>query len=79
MQSMALFMPGIYKKLMERKDQRWPIEQQNARMHSRNEDEENRRGSMQDRNRLQEQEQPLKNNDRDVDPENPRESSLSHR
>lgn len=34
---------------------------------------------MQDRNRLQEQEQPLKNNDRDVDPENPRESSLSHR
>jgi hypothetical protein len=71
-------MPRLQKKYMERQDQRSPIDQQSARLQSRNENE-NKRGAEQDRNKLQQQDKPLKNNDRDVDPEDPRHSSLSHR
>lgn len=64
---------------MERKDNRSPQDQQNARLQSRDEGPENKRGEMQDRDKLQQQDRPLKNNDRDVDPDDPRRSSLGHR
>ena len=67
------------KKDMERKDHRSPQDQQEARLHSRQDNEENQRENHQGIGRLQQQDKPLKNNDRDVDPEDPRHSSLEHR
>lgn len=64
---------------MERKDQRSPQDQQDARLQSRQANEENERENRQDLDRLQQQDRPLKNNDRDVDPDHPRQSSLGHR